>query len=169
MTERMKALFTIVNRGDGWALAKLYEQNGVTLHLQMAASGTASSEILNMLGLSGREKDLLLSIAPESAVEGLLEKLNDDLRGILSVRGIAFSIRMTAVSHFIATAFSGAAPVEGGIPMHNEKEHSLIIVSVNQGSTDPVMQAEQSCAAAGSARIISNSSTESRFRMKRKC
>ena len=54
MTERMKALFTIVNRGDGWALAKLYEQNGVTLHLQMAASGTASSEILNMLGLSGR-------------------------------------------------------------------------------------------------------------------
>lgn len=60
MTERMKALFTIVNRGDGWALAKLYEQNGVTLHLQMAASGTASSEILNMLGLSGREKDLLL-------------------------------------------------------------------------------------------------------------
>ena len=104
MTGRMKALLTIVNRGDGWALAKLYEQNGVKLHLQMAASGTASSEILNMLGLSEREKDLLLSIAPESAVEGLLEKLNDDLRGILSVRGIAFSIRMTAVSHFIATA-----------------------------------------------------------------
>ena len=49
MTGRMKALLTIVNRGDGWALAKLYEQNGVKLHLQMAASGTASSEILNML------------------------------------------------------------------------------------------------------------------------
>ena len=43
MTERIKALFTIVNRGDGWALAKLYEQNGVTLHLQMAASGTRPS------------------------------------------------------------------------------------------------------------------------------
>ncbi len=140
MTGRMKALFTIVNRGDGLALSSLYKQNGVPLHLQIAAMGTASSELLNILGLSGHEKDLLFSIAPEDAVEGLLENLNEDLGGILSVRGIAFSVHMTAVSHFIATAFSGDAPVEGEIGMHNEKEYSLIVVAVNQGSTDPVMQ-----------------------------
>ena len=50
--ERMKAMITIVNRGDGVSLAKLYAQNGVQLHLQIAASGTASSEVMNMLGLT---------------------------------------------------------------------------------------------------------------------
>ncbi len=149
MSGQMKALFTIVNRGDGLALAKLYEQNGVSLHLQIAAAGTAGSELLNLLGLTVSEKDLLFSIAPEDAVESLLEKLNDDFRSILRVRGIAFSVKMTAVSNFIAAAFSNAAPAKGEIEMHNEKEHSLVIASVNQGSTDAVMQTACKAGATG--------------------
>ena len=39
---RMKLMLTIVDRGDGLALAKLYAQNGVQLHLQIAADGTAT-------------------------------------------------------------------------------------------------------------------------------
>ena len=57
--ERMKVMVTIVNRGDGLALAKLYRQNGAPLHIQVAATGTASSELLSMLGLTHRERDLL--------------------------------------------------------------------------------------------------------------
>ena len=52
--ERVKAMVTIVNRGDGTALSKLYAQNGVMLHTQIAADGTASSELLDMLGLTRR-------------------------------------------------------------------------------------------------------------------
>jgi len=153
--ERMKVLMTIVDRGDGIALSRLYEQNGVPLHLQIIAQGTATSEILNMLGLTHKEKDIMVSIAPERAVEELLERLDDDFRGILSVRGLAFSIRLTGISGSMASALSGNEKSEGGTAVHNEKEHSLIWVAVNQGYSDEVMKTACKAGATGGTVIRS--------------
>lgn len=147
--ERMKVLFTIVDRGHGIALSRLYEQNGVGLHMQIIAEGTATSEILDMLGLTHREKDMMVSFASEHAVENLLERLDDDYRNILSVRGIAFSIKLTAISGSVASALSGLAKSEGGILVHSEKEHSLIWVSMNQGYSDQVMHTARKAGATG--------------------
>lgn len=147
--ERMKVMMTIVDRGDGIALSRLYEQNGVPLHLQIIAEGTASSEILNMLGLTHRDKEMLVSFAPESAVEGLLARLDDDYRGILSVRGLAFSIRLTGISSGIANALASEEKGEGGATVHNEKEYSLIWVAVNQGYSDQVMHTACKAGATG--------------------
>ena len=148
--ERMKALVTIVSRGDGFALSKLFAQYDVPLHFQMPASGTASSELLSMLGLAHREKDLMIGLGPASAVEALLSRLDDDYRGILSVRGLAFSLSLTAVSGFLAAALSRTSPTpEGGSAMPSEKEYSLIFAFVNQGYTDPVMQTACKAGATG--------------------
>lgn len=153
--ERMKVMMTIVDRGDGIALSRLYEQNGVPLHLQIIAEGTATSEILNMLGLTRKEKDIMVSIAPERAVEDLLERLDDDFRGILSVRGLAFSICMTGISGSVASALSGKEKGKGGIAVHNEKEHSLIWVAMNQGYSDQVMHTARKAGATGGTVIRS--------------
>lgn len=153
--ERMKIMITIVDRGDGIALSRLYEQYGVGLHLQVIAEGTATSEILDMLGLTHREKELLVSFAPEQAVEDLLELLDDDYRGILSVRGLAFSMKLTGISGSVANALSGEAKHEGGITVHNEKEHSLIWVAVNQGYSDQVMHTACKAGATGGTVIRS--------------
>lgn len=153
--ERMKVLFTIVDRGDGIALSRLYEQNGVGLHMQIIAEGTATSEILDMLGLTHREKEMLVSFAPERAVEELLARLDDDYRGILSVRGLAFSIKLTGISGSVATALSGKEKSEGGIAVHSEKEHSLIWVSINQGYSDQVMHTARKAGATGGTVIRS--------------
>ena len=153
--ERMKVMMTIVDRGDGIALSRLYEQNGVPLHLQIIAQGTATSEILNMLGLTHKEKEIMVSIAPERAVEDLLERLDDDFRGILSVRGLAFSIRLTGISGSVANALSGRENGEGGTAVHNEKEHSLIWVAVNQGYSDEVMKTACKAGATGGTVIRS--------------
>ena len=69
---RMKLMLTIVDRGDGLALAKLYAQNGVQLHLQIAADGTATSELMDLLGLTHRERDLLVGFGDAAAVDALL-------------------------------------------------------------------------------------------------
>lgn len=153
--ERMKAMITIVDRGDGIALSRLYEQNGVPLHLQIIAEGTASSEILNMLGLTHREKELLVSFAPESAIDGLLALLDDDYRGILSVRGLAFSIYLTGISSDVANALDTKKKVEGGAKVHSEKEHSLIWVAVNQGYSDQIMHTATKAGATGGTVIRS--------------
>lgn len=150
---RMKLMLTIVSRGDGLALAKLYAQNGVALHLQIAADGTASSEVLDLLGLTHRERDLLVGFGDAAAVDALLNRLDDDdgYRGILRVRGIALSVPMTAVSHFLASALAVPAGsiAEGGAHMSNDKEYSLILVTVNQGGTDRVMQTACAAGATG--------------------
>lgn len=153
--ERMKTMITIVDRGDGIALSRLYEQNGVPLHLQVIAEGTATSEILNMLGLTHREKELLISFAPETAIEDLLARLDDDYRGILSVRGLAFSMKLTGVSSGIANALSTKRKSEGGAAVHNEKEHSLIWVAINQGYSDQVMHTARKAGATGGTVIRS--------------
>ena len=90
--ERMKAMITIVERGDGIALSKLFTKNGVQLHLQIAADGTASSELLAVLGLSHSERDMIISFAPESRIDALMNMLYDDYRGLLRVRGISRSL-----------------------------------------------------------------------------
>ena len=153
--ERMKIMMTILDRGDGIALSRLYEQNGVPLHLQIIAQGTATSEILNMLGLNHKEKEIMVGIAPESAVDALMERLDDDYRGILSVRGLAFSIRLTGISGSVASALSGTETVKGGVTVHNEKEHSLIWIAVNQGYSDQVMHTARKAGATGGTVIRS--------------
>lgn len=153
--ERMKAMITIVDRGDGIALSRLYDQNGVGLHLQIIAEGTATSEILDMLGLTHREKEMLVSFAPERAVEELLARLDDDYRGILRVRGLAFSIKLTGISGSVASALSGKEHHEGGIAVHSEKEHSLIWVTMNQGYSDQVMHTARKAGATGGTVIRS--------------
>lgn len=153
--ERMKIMMTIVDRGDGIALSRLYEQNGVPLHLQIIAHGTASSEILNMLGLTHKEKEVMVGIAPESAIDDLLERLDDDYRGILSVRGLAFSIHLTGISGSMANALIGKENSKGGVGVHSEKEHSLIWVMVNQGYSDQVMHTARKAGATGGTVIRS--------------
>ena len=150
----MKLMLTIVSRGDGLALSKLYAQNGVKLHLQIAADGTASSELMDLLGLTHRERDLLVGFGDAAAVDALLNRLDDDdgYRGILRVRGIALSVPMTAVSHFLASALAvpaGSIAEGGAHHMSNEKEYSLILVTVNQGGTDRVMQTACAAGATG--------------------
>lgn len=149
--ERMKAMVTIVNRGEGIALSRLYTQSGVQLHTQITASGTASSELLGMLGLANTERDMLVSLASESEIDGLLDRLADDYRDILSVRGIAFSLRLTGISNAIAAALSHpvSAELKGGSAMPAEREHNLILVVLNQGYTDVVMHTACAAGATG--------------------
>ena len=153
--ERMKIMMTILDRGDGIALSRLYEQNGVPLHLQIIAEGTATSEILNMLGLTHKEKEIMVGVAPESAIDGLMERLDDDYRGILSVRGLAFSIRLTAISGSVANALSVNRTGKGGAAVNSEKEHNLIWVSINHGYSDLVMQTARKAGATGGTVIRS--------------
>lgn len=153
--DRMKLMITIVDRGDGIALSRLYDQNGVGLHLQIIAEGTATSEILDMLGLTHREKELLVSFAPEAAIEQLLDRLDDDYRGILSVRGLAFSMKLSGISGSVASALSGKTIGEGVIHVHTDKEHSLIWVAMNQGYSDQVMHTARKAGATGGTVIRS--------------
>ena len=53
--ESMKLIISIVGRGRGAAMLKLYRSRQVVLHLQCPGTGTATSEIMDILGLGSSE------------------------------------------------------------------------------------------------------------------
>ena len=149
--EQMILIMSIVERGSGSKLAKLYNKNQVFTHIRCEGQGTATSEILDILGLGGSEKDILLSITTRTAARTLLDKLDDELRGAAPGRGIAFTVSLTALSSLIAAYIDlkTKPESEGSEPMENQQKSSMILVTVNQGYTESVMETARKAGARG--------------------
>ena len=77
-TERPKLLVSIVERRRGKDLIRLYDREGVTFHYQTIGRGTATSEIMDILGLESRDKDVLFSFASESLIHQLVYRMNNE-------------------------------------------------------------------------------------------
>ena len=71
--EQMSLIMSIVERGSGSKLVKLYNEQQVFTHLRCEGAGTATSEIMDILGLGSSEKDILLSFTPLSTARALLD------------------------------------------------------------------------------------------------
>ena len=150
--EQMSLIMSIVERGSGSKLAKLYHKNQVFTHIRCEGQGTATSEILDILGLGGSEKDILLSITTCTAARVLLDKLDDELRGAEPGRGIAFTLPLSAVSSLLAAyiALKTKPESEGSAVMeNNQPKSSMILVTVNQGYTEAVMDTARKAGARG--------------------
>lgn len=149
--EQLSFIMSIVEQGSGGKLVKLYQKNQVFTHIRFEGLGTATSEILDILGLGGSEKDIILSMTTRSAAAALLERLDDELRGAAPSRGIAFSIPMTAVSGFLAAFIDLRTKPEneGSGTMDNQQKTSMILVTVNQGCTGAVMDTARKAGARG--------------------
>lgn len=149
--EQLSFIMSIVEQGSGGKLVKLYQKNQVFTHIRFEGLGTATSEILDILGLGGSEKDIILSMTTRSAAAALLERLDDELRGAAPSRGIAFSIPMTAVSGLLAAFIDLRTKPEneGSGTMDNQQKTSMILVTVNQGCTGAVMDTARKAGARG--------------------
>ena len=100
--EQMVLIMSIVERGCGSKLVKLYQKNQIFTHIRCEGQGTATSEILDILGLGGSEKDIILSTGTRTAARLLLEKLDDELHREVPGRGIAFTAPLSALSNLMA-------------------------------------------------------------------
>ena len=149
--EQLSLIMSIVERGSGGKLVKLYSKNHIFTHIRFEGKGTATSEILDILGLGGSEKDVIVSITTRPAALALLGKLDDELRGAAPGRGIAFTMPLSALSNLMASYIDLKTKTEGGAeePMDNQQKSSMILVTVNQGSTDVVMETARKAGARG--------------------
>ena len=149
--EQMALIMSIVERGSGGKLVKLYSREQVFTHIRCEGQGTATSEILDILGLGSSEKDIILSITTRTAARVLLDKLDDALRGAAPGRGIAFTMPLSAVSGLIAAFIDlkTKPESEGSEPMENQPKNSMILVTVNQGYTETVMETARKAGARG--------------------
>lgn len=149
--ESMKLILSIVKRGQGAAMLRLYRKRYVPIHFQCAGKGTATSEIMDILGLDSSEKDILISFAAASAAKQLLHDLDNELRGHSGGAGIVVCVPVSGLNSLVANL---AAYHAEGLKKKEElnmdrTENSLILVVCARGSTDVVMATAKAHGARG--------------------
>jgi hypothetical protein len=151
--EKVRMLVAITERGNGNTITRKMENMGVGCLMRCYGQGTASSEMMDILGLGSSEKDIVIAMGKESAVEDVILEYSDTLRSAGRGGGIMMLLSPTAVGNLTATILSmctASTPESREVkPMKNEHQHSLILITVNQGYTDQVMQTAKKAGAMG--------------------
>lgn len=142
--EGINVIVSIVERGKGTAIQKLYKKNAVFLHSQCPGKGTATSEIMDILGLGSSEKDVVLSYAETGAARNLMFQLNNDLRGAVDTSGIVFDMKLSGMNNLAAAAIDYHAGQSkkgngGEEPVEKGNNNSLILITCVRGSADQIM------------------------------
>lgn len=149
----VKMITAIVERGQGKPLAKFLTAQGISFHYQCPAVGTASSEVLDILGIGSHERDILISFAAVGIAEQLMFQLkNDELEGHMYAKGIVFTMPLTGLNNIIATLLFEKEEKtfsDGGERMEQKGNNSLVLIVVNQGHTDAVMETARKAGAKG--------------------
>jgi len=153
--ERVKVLIAITQRGRGKALEELMIKRGVGYNMRCHGLGTASSEMRDILGLGSIDKDIVISLGKQSAVEAVIRDFSDSMSSVRTGHGIMMLVSPNAVGSLIANILTKvksdtADSVKEGTDMiKNEHRHSLILIAVNQGYTEQVMQTARKVGATG--------------------
>ena len=149
--EAMKMILSIVERGQGTAIQRLYRKRQVPIHLQCPGKGTATSEIMDILGLGSSEKDVVVSFAAASAAKKLLHDLDNELRGHTGGAGIVVSIPISGLNSLVAdlAAYHAESLKQKEGNEMERTENSLILVVCTRGCTDDVMSTAKARGARG--------------------
>ena len=143
-------MITITDRSRGGEFAAWFQGQGVPLVLTLLGQGTATTEILDCLGLEATEKAVLLCVTPHSPrlVRRAARELWLDVPG----RGILMAVPISSVGGARARDYLLSWQAEED-DMDKEITHELIVVIANRGHTDQVMDAARSAGAAGGTTI----------------
>ncbi len=131
----------------------MFQEGSVPVQYTIHEQGTASSEIMDMLGLGGVEKDVMLSMMPKALADQMLKKLRKTLHLGMPNTGIAFTVTMSSCSgHMIRLMESTQQKEEekaGREGLEMENAYSAILAIVNQGFSEEVMNAARPMGATG--------------------
>lgn len=154
---QLKLMVTITDRPKGELAARVCGELGLHFHLGVFGRGTASSEMLDFLGLGETDRILLLSLVPEPLVAAVKADLVRALHLRHPGKGILFTLPLSGISKRAAACLSRPEPErEGGKGMeqpNNGYKYDLIVASVDQGLADRVMDAARTAGATGGTLI----------------
>lgn len=149
----VKMIVAIVERSHGKALAKFLTTQGISFHYQCPAVGTAPSDLLDIIGIGSSERDVLFCFAAKNIVNRFMYQLkNDELERTVDAKGIIFDMPLTGLNNIIATVLwekEVNAFKDGGDRMEQKGVNSMILLVVNQGHTDAVMDTARKAGARG--------------------
>ena len=142
-------MITITDRSRCGEFAAWYQEQGIPLVLTALGSGTATTEILDCLGLVATEKAVLFCVAPHSPQ--LVRRAEKALWLDVPGRGILMTVPVSSIGG--AAARDYLLQQEAEKSMEKEITHELLVVITNQGHTDMVMDAARAAGATGGTAV----------------
>ena len=155
-TVKMKVLITIIDCEGERELTDMYLEQHIPFHLVTHSRGTASSEVLDYLGLGETRKIVVASIIAETQIENIIRLLYESMDFEQPGKGVAFTVPLSCMSRVMAR-FDIIQMNENAVrelgekekPMKLERIYELIVIIVAQGFSDQAMEAAKSAGASG--------------------
>ena len=94
--KKLKLLFTVVDRSKAEFYLDVISQFNVNCQLAMPGTGTAASELVELLGLN-LQKAVVLSVVREDLVDEVMNCLEDKFRTVRNGKGICFAVPLASV------------------------------------------------------------------------
>ncbi|MDR0468644.1 MAG: P-II family nitrogen regulator [Peptococcaceae bacterium] len=153
----IELIVAIVDRGKGKRVTDIFIKHHAHRHFICLGIGTASSEIMDYLGLGETEKDIVLTLAPKVGVPDLFEAVNTEMQLKKPGKGIMFTVPLSGIG---VDAFHSLIQTSQDIFKKDVKEvetnkqeetvkHDLILAILNQGFTEGVMAVAREAGATG--------------------
>ena len=137
-------VLAIVPRGDGEAIARAASGAGAPGGTILRGRGTASSALLQLLGLGDTAREVLLTVVPDDTVSAVIEAVRADSANRPSRRGALFT------HDVLDFARSGEAPTPNEEKAMSDSATSQVItVIVNKGYAEDAMAAARKAGATG--------------------
>lgn len=142
-------LITVTDRSAAEEFAAWFQDKGVPLVLTARGRGTATTEVLDYLGLEATEKAILFCTTSHG--RRLVRQAEKELWLDVPGRGIVMTVPLSSIGGTAAKEY-----LLGSDP-HQEEEkemsHELIVVITEQGYTDRVMDAARDAGATGGTTV----------------
>ena len=140
---------------------KLFHTGSIPVQYQANGVGTASSEMMDILGLGSPDKSILITALPKIFADKMLKKVKKELKLGTTNSGIAFTMPLSGVNNLLFRMLEKFGQ-EGNEEARKKEDsvvgevrHSLIAAVVNQGYSEAVMDAAREAGAGGGTVIHS--------------
>ena len=141
-------VIAITDRDRGESMSSLYRSAGLHMILAALGRGTATSEHLSVYGLEATEKVVISAVAGGEEAAQLLKAAKRKLFIDIPGNGLMLTVPLKSVAGGKTLAYLTDNQKTGGKPSM-EFKHELIVVILNEGYSDFVMDAARSAGAGG--------------------
>ena len=145
------ALFSIVERGKGKKLIKELSDLKVRINFQTVGFGTAPTEMMDIFGLGTNDKDIIISLGAKSDVKAMVSNFGEAFQSHNKYGGLMIVLDVAATSRVLSEIlnFSNQNTEKETHNMQNEHRNNLIVIAVNEGYCEDVMQVARKAGATG--------------------
>ncbi|MCL1927780.1 MAG: hypothetical protein FWG07_03170 [Treponema sp.] len=156
----LDCIFFILDRSKSKHISEIMDDSHVRFHFVCQGRGTASSEVLDLLGIGFSEKAVVICLEQNLMVPILIKRISKSLGLNNPGAGIAFTVPLSGINKPILQVFKDSIHKnisdeekketrDGKDTNMNKKSHDLIVIVTNQGYSDELMACAKEAGASG--------------------